>query len=225
VLGACGILFIGITFYIYFVVDHSIDNEVNAIIDSVKDLDKGKGPDTSPLIDPNLIKDAAQTINTPQPTASTSTADTSVKGYDLNSEGSLTPKGGNNILPVNENPVTNTTTALASDLTKIVKTGQESLSKVSEGVKNISSNVVETTQNVTGKVTSVVKTNTSKLHEMGRTLVAQTAEHISDTHQKASALHNPIARPVIDTKGLITGSEAADIVFLVQQLIIHLIIL
>jgi hypothetical protein len=45
---------------------------------------------------------------------------------------------------------------------------------------------------------------------MGRTLVAQTAEHISDVHQKASSLHNPVARPVIDTRGLITGSEAAD---------------
>lgn len=43
---------------------------------------------------------------------------------------------------------------------------------------------------------------------MGRTLVTQTVEHVSDVHTKAASLHNPITRPVIDTKDLISGTEA-----------------
>jgi hypothetical protein len=211
ILGACGILFIGIGIYIYFVVDRSIDNEVKDIIDSVNDI-----INSTPGVDPSIINDVVQTNQTVVTTSggeshvtTASTSSGTVKGYDLTPEGSVTPKGGNNNLTLNENPIASTS-AVASDLTKIIHSGQETLNKASESVKTIASNVVEKTQQVSGKVGNVVKSNATKLNELGRNLVNQTSEHISEVHQKATSLHNPVARPVIDTSDLISGSEAAE---------------
>jgi hypothetical protein len=152
VLGACGILFLGIGIYIYFVVDRSVDDAVKDIIDSVKDLDfsKDKGigrgfEGTTPAIDPSIANDVFQ--NTP----STSTAPGTVEGYSISPN---TPKGGN--VPLTETHVASTS-AVAPEITNIIKTGQESLNKVGDSVKTLAANVAEKTHNVSDKVTNVVK--------------------------------------------------------------------
>ena len=106
VLGACGILFIGIGIYIYFAVDLSVDEAVKDITDSVKDLnlDKGKGigdgfAGTTPAIDPSIINNIFQN------TTSTSTAPGTVEGYNISPS---TPRGGNATLNLTETPFTST---------------------------------------------------------------------------------------------------------------------
>jgi hypothetical protein len=158
VLGACGILFLGIGVYIYFVVDRSVDAAVQEVIDSVKDKNITKGWKGG--IDPATINDAVTQIHSP----SNSNTPTPVGESNLLN---TTPKKVHFTLPVNENPVASTS-AVTPDLTNIAQTTQDGLHKVGEGIKNIASNVSDKTQAVAGKVTTTVKDTATKLSDQGR---------------------------------------------------------
>jgi len=88
VLGACGILFLGIGVYIYFVVDRSVDAAVQEVIDSVKDKNITKGWKGG--IDPATINDAVTQIhspsnsNTPTPVGESNLLNTTPKSCGFN---------------------------------------------------------------------------------------------------------------------------------------------
>lgn len=178
VLGACGVLFIGIGIYIYFVVDRSIDAEVNSILGSITDFTKDKGKDILP--DSSNITGVVQNLNNPQPSTSTApgTIGNPFTGVDFKSECSSTPTTGDNTLISNN--IVSTTNVVVNDpsaLSKLVGNGK----------------------NVAGKVGTIVQEGTSKLNDQGRNIFTNISEHVSNVHNKAATFHNPQARPVIDT--------------------------
>lgn len=181
ILGACGILFIGIGIYIYFIVDRSVDDAVRDVVDSVKDLGTFNNlPQNLPQGLPSNIHDVTSQSNINLPSTSTG------------------PGTLNSLMNLTDNSV-NSTAGVTSELSNIINSSQDGLSKLGGSVKNVA-----------GKVANTVKDGTNTLNAQGRTIVTTLSEHVSNIHDQAVELHNPQTRPVINTTGVMKGVEAID---------------